>query len=157
MRPFTVYMAGPITGLTYDGAENWRAIAKTALFRSGIQGISPLRGQEYLRDIGKISGTGEGYQHLNVLSTPRGITSQNRFDATRCDLLLVNLLGATSVSIGTVMEITWADVKRIPIVVAMEPKGNPHEHMLINEVISYRVPTLEDAIRVVTVVADGIR
>lgn len=145
-----VYLAGPITGLTYDDGQDWRVYASAHLRKSGISGLSPLRGKEYLRALNApISGTGEEYAHMGVLSTPRGVMTRDRYDATRCDVLLVNLLGAKKVSIGTVMEIAWADLKRIPIVVAMEPEGNPHEHMMISEAIGYRVPSLDDALHVV--------
>jgi nucleoside 2-deoxyribosyltransferase len=144
----TVYLAGPISGLTFDGAQDWREHAVCELAKSGIHGLSPLRAKEYLRSIGTISGTGEEYAHMGVLSTPRGVMTRDRFDATRCDVLLVNLLGAQRVSIGTVMEIAWADAKRTPIVCAIEDKGNPHEHMMVSEALGYRVPTLDEAIHV---------
>ncbi|MGZ5095552.1 MAG: hypothetical protein ACXWCH_30925, partial [Burkholderiales bacterium] len=83
------------------------------------------------------------------------VMTRDRFDATRCDVLLVNLLGTTRVSIGTVMEIAWADAKRIPIVVAMEPQGNPHEHMMIAEAIGFRVPTLDEALHIVKAIIDN--
>jgi hypothetical protein len=152
VKTFTVYLAGPVTGLTYDGAEDWRAFAAGKLFARGVHAISPLRGQEYLRSIGEISPTGEGYATMHPLSSPRAIASQNRFDATRCGLMLVNFLGAQRVSIGTVMEIAWADLKRIPVVVAMEPEGNPHEHILINDAITHRTTTLEQAIDLAIVI-----
>jgi len=146
----TVYLAGPITGLTYDGATDWRHAVAADLNSVGIKGLSPMRGKDYLAALkGPISGTGEEYAHLGVLSLPRGVMTRDRFDATRCDVLLVNLLGATAVSIGTVLEIGMADVVRTPIVCAMEPSGNPHEHMMISEAIGYRVPTLADAVHVV--------
>jgi len=142
----TVYLAGPITGLAYGEAEDWRAYAKAVL--SPIKAFSPLRGKEYLASLGALSGTGEEYAHLGVLSLPRGVMTRDRFDATRCDVLLVNLLGATRVSIGTVMEIAWADLVRTPIVVAMEP-DNVHRHMMIDEAIGYQLDTLDAALDVV--------
>jgi hypothetical protein len=51
------------------------------------------------------------------MSKPKGLTTRDRWDAMRCDVLLVNLLGATKVSIGTVLEFGWADAMDIPIVV----------------------------------------
>lgn len=145
----TVYLAGPITGLSYDEGQDWRDFACTELSKSGVHGLSPLRSKDYLRSInGPLSGTGEEYAHMGVLSTPRGVMTRDRFDATRCDVLLVNLLGSQRVSIGTVMEIAWADLKRTPIVVAIEPEGNPHEHMMINEAIGFRVPSLGEAVHV---------
>lgn len=150
-----VYLAGPITGLTYDGAEDWRAYAKAELAKFNIHGLSPLRAKDYLRQVkGPLSGTGEEYEHLGVLSLPRGVMTRDRFDATRCDVLLVNLIGAKAVSIGTVMEIAWADLSRTPIVVAMEDKGNPHEHMMIAEAIGFRLPTLDGALHVVKAIID---
>lgn len=154
---FLVYLAGPITGLTYDGAEDWRAFAKEDLQRVGIKALSPLRAKDYLRQVaGPLSGTGEEYAHLGVLSTPRGVMTRDRYDATRCDVLLVNLLGAERVSIGTIMEIAWADALRTPIVVAIENSGNVHEHMMVNEAIGFRVPALEQALDIVKAIADNV-
>jgi nucleoside 2-deoxyribosyltransferase len=143
MREPLVYLAGPITGRTYDGATDWRKRACSELAAAGIKGLSPMRAKQYLAALpGPISGTGEEYAHLSVLSLPRGVMTRDRYDATRCDVLLVNLLGATAVSIGTVMEIAWADIVRTPIVCAIEEKGNPHEHMMITEAIGFRTPSL---------------
>lgn len=152
-RPI-VYCAGPITGLTLKGCTDWRVHAKAELANAGINGVSPMRGKDYLAKIGKISGTGEEYAHLGVLSTPRAVMTRDRFDATRCDVLLVNLLGAERVSIGTVMEIAWADACRTPIVCAIEPEGNCHEHMMIREALGFRVQTLKEALHVVKTILD---
>lgn len=148
----TVYLAGPITGLDYAGATDWREYAKKALHP--IKGLSPMRAKDFLKNVETFSATSEGYGELNVLAAPRGIMTRDRFDATRCDVLLVNLLGAKAVSIGTVMEIAWADLCRTPIVVAMEPEGNPHEHSMISEAIGYRVPTLDQAIAIVKAILE---
>lgn len=145
----TVYLAGPITGLSYQGATDWRHHVRDLLDPIGIRTYSPMRAKEYLATIGCISGTGEEYRHFGCLSLPRGVMTRDRFDATRCDVLLVNLLGAERVSIGTVMEIAWADAHRTPIVCAMEQSGNPHEHMMVQEAIGFRVDSLSDAVDVI--------
>lgn len=149
----TVYLAGPISGLGYIGATDWRNHAVDYLAEHGIKGLSPMRAKEYLkhveRDVG-FSSTCEEYGHLSPLSGPRGIMTRDRFDATRCDVLLVNLLGATKPSIGTIMEIAWADLCRTPIVVAIEADGsNPHEHAMVTEAIGFRCATLPEALDVV--------
>lgn len=145
----TVYLAGPITGLSFRGCTDWRNEAIKDLSAAGIKGLSPMRGKDYLAHLEKISGTGEEYKHLGVLATPRAVMTRDRFDATRCDVLLVNLIGAKQVSIGTVMEIAMADIKRTPIVCAIEPENNPHEHMMIAEAIGFRVESLEAALHTV--------
>jgi len=75
-------------------------------------------------------------------------------DCSTCDVLLVNLLGASKVSIGTVMEIAWAYQNRTPVVVVMEQEGNPHEHAMIREAIGFRVHTMGEAIAVVRTILD---
>lgn len=144
----TVYLAGPISGLSYDGAVDWRDFAVHELAAAGIKGLSPMRAKEYLSHMTDLDANCREYGHLNVLSSPRGIMARDRFDATRCDVLLVNLLHAERVSIGTAMEIAWADLSRTPIVCAME-NDNVHEHAMINQAIDFRVATLIEALHVV--------
>ena len=155
-----VYLAGPITGVNYQGCTDWRKHAVTRLAEHGIKGLDPMRGKEYLKAIAKdkpFTCDGDAYAVQGPLSTNRGITTRDRWDATRCDVLLVNLHGDNlgtdpdgkpRISIGTIMEIAWADANRIPIVCVMEP-GNPHDHGMVREVIGFRVVTLEDALDLV--------
>ena len=44
-----VYLAGPITGLTFDGCTDWREYAKKSLAEAGIDGLSPMRAKDYLK------------------------------------------------------------------------------------------------------------
>lgn len=142
----TAYLAGPIAGLGFEDVVTWRDFAIQELRKSGIVGRSPMRAKEFLEGVTCFSKSGLNEGAYSPLSTPRGITTRDRFDATHCDVLLVNLLGAKAVSIGTCLEIAWADANRIPIVCAMESQGNPHDHGMINEIVGYRVETLEQAI-----------
>ena len=144
----TVYLAGPIAGLNYAGATEWREAAIAALAEYGIRGLSPMRAKEYLAHVEEFSQSCVTEGVVNVLSTPRSVMTRDRFDATRADMLLVNLLGATRVSIGTVMEIAWADLTRTPVVLIMEP-GNIHEHAMIDQAIGWQVGSLEEALHIV--------
>jgi nucleoside 2-deoxyribosyltransferase len=145
----TVYLAGPITGLEYVEATNWRNDAKLLLALNGITGLSPMRGKEYLSEVKEFTMDGDKYSSFSVMSSNRGIMTRDRWDATRCDVLLVNLLDAKRVSIGTCMEIAWADAVRTPIVCVMEPTGNPHEHGMILEAIGFRTASLNEAIYII--------
>lgn len=147
----TVYLAGPISGLGYEGATQWRDLAAQMLSASGIKPLSPLRFKPYLKGIENIDKHNAEYGKINVLSSPRGIMARDRFDATRCDVMLVNLLNAEKVSMGTVMEIAWADLKRIPVVCIMEP-GNVHEHSMVLEAIDFRCGSLAEGIELVRAV-----
>lgn len=145
----TCYLAGPITGLMFAECVDWRNAVIKELAAEGITGLSPMRGKEYLEQIGEPLGPdGDKYKILSPLSTNRGIMTRDRWDATRCDVLLVNFIGATKVSIGTVMEIAWADAHRVPVVCAME-EGNPHEHGMVLEALGFRTSSLEAAVNLV--------
>lgn len=68
-------------------------------------------------------------------------------DMCRSAALLVNMLGAPELSAGTVMELAWGWHLRKPVVVIMEPDGNPHDlHPMLLEAYDYRVPTLDAGI-----------
>ena len=87
-----VYLAGPITGLSYQGCTDWRKFAKEQLDCDTIQAVSPMRAKEYLQRVPVISGHGREYESMGVYSTPRAVMTRDRFDATRCSVLLANLL-----------------------------------------------------------------
>jgi len=149
MRGKQVYLAGPISGCTHDGCTEWRDIATQSLEARGAHCLSPMRAKDYLKDAGVLEGSYEEH----VLSCSRGIMTRDFFDCTTCDLVLVNLLGYTRISIGTVMEIAWAYSRDIPLVCIIEP-ANPHNHPMIDEAIGFRVGTLEQAVDVVSAVLD---
>lgn len=149
MRP-SVYLAGPITGLTYDDGQDWRHYAKAWLEAEGIDGFSPLRAKTHLRALGVLDNAGtpdSAYIGLNALSEPQGITARDRFDCMGRDLVLVNFIGAERVSVGTCIELGWADAARVPLVVAMEA-DNIHRHAMVNTVSGFIVDSLDEALAV---------
>lgn len=143
-----VYLAGPISGLTYDGAQEWRDYFRTSI-DPRIQCYSPLRGKEYLTMRGKLEGSYDEFP----LSSDRGLTERDRFDCTKADLVVCNLLGATQrTSIGTMIELGWADANRVPVVLIMEKEGNIHEHPMVRQTTSWRVDNMQDALKIVEIV-----
>lgn len=147
-----VYLAGPITGMKYGECTDWRQYARDVLNDSGIEGISPMRGKEYLEETAKdepFSADGDKFKILSPLSTNRGIITRDRWDATRCDIMLVNFLGAKIASIGTVFEMAWANIKHTPIVIACEEDNIHWQHGFIKEVVGYRLDTLDKALSLV--------
>lgn len=147
-----LYLAGPISGCSYEGCTSWREhfqnliLNKCAESQQNFDGnlikcLSPMRGKDYLASEAEISGSYPNH----VLSCSRGIMTRDFFDCGRCDIVVANLLGASIVSIGTVMEIAWAYQSRIPVIAVME-EGNIHNHPMIDEAIGFRVPDLEAAV-----------
>jgi nucleoside 2-deoxyribosyltransferase len=141
-----VYLAGPIGGLTYDHAAQWRDYATLCFEQFGIHAYSPLRYKQFLREHGVL--TTHPYTS-NPLATARGILTRDHWDCMTADLIFVNFLGATTISMGTVMEVAFGHAYRKPIVAAME-LGNIHEHAMVSEAIDFRLDSLEQAVDIAT-------
>lgn len=133
-----VYLAGPITGEDYAGATDWREYVSAHL-SSDLRAISPMRGKSYLASETSIADSYE-----NLFSNPKAITTRDRNDVMRCDLVLANLLFAERVSIGTTMEIAWADAFRKPVILVAE-QGGLHHHAMLTTVAGWVVADLRDA------------
>jgi nucleoside 2-deoxyribosyltransferase len=147
-RDFLVYCAGPISGLHYTEGQSWREYVAKNLPEE-IRAISPLRAKsEKLARVGIIVDSYED----NPLTSTKGITTRDRLDCTRADAVLVNLLGATTVSVGTCIELGWADANRIPVVLVIETRGNLHDHPMVRDIAGFRVETLDEAIAVLEAV-----
>lgn len=136
-----LFLAGPLTGLSYREALGWRKYVESRL-PADVIAFSALRGKEYVADERILKDTYP--EHL--LSTPQGTITRDRYDVSRCDALFVNLLKADRISIGTIMEMAWADAWRIPIILAME-KGNIHDHAFVRQVAAFIASDLDEAIQ----------
>jgi nucleoside 2-deoxyribosyltransferase len=141
MKPI-VYLAGPVTGLSYAQVTTWRTEAKRRL-APNVECADPMRGTEHLRHETKIKTTYTDHP----FTTRRGIMMRDYFDVCRSTALLVNMLDAPEVSKGTIMELAWAFHLRKPVIVIMEPHGNLHDHHpMLLETYDFRVPTLDEGI-----------
>lgn len=153
---FKVYLAGPITGLSYGEARHgWRkafpGYFKDA-FTSRIEFYSPMRGKEHLAAVKELVG-GDVYK-TNPISSAAGITTRDHNDVFTADVMVANFLGAKSGSLGTGIEFGWASAYKVPIVTIMEPEGsgNPHDHLMIKHLSGYIVHDLETAARIVQLI-----
>ena len=131
-----VYLSGPIAGLSMSEATNWRSEVREAL-EPDIRALDPMRGQH----------------STDLADYPSALAQKAMFerdfqDVLRADLTFVNLLGAKAVSQGTIYEIGWAYHARKPLVVAIEAKGNPHDHLFLQHQAGFLVRSIADAIRV---------
>lgn len=148
------YLAGPITGESYEGATDWRAHVAEHL-DSNIEVLSPMRHKEYL-----LHETSIADEYTTLMSTQRAITARDKFDTQRADIVISNLLGASRVSIGTMIEYGWASGntnKNTLIITVMEKEKNLHDHAMVRELSDWNVDSLEEAIRVAnTVLVPGV-
>ena len=141
-----VYLAGPISGLDYKTACLWRESVQN-LIPYWVETLSPMRGKDYLNNGKPIAD----HDITKTLCTIEAITARDYNDVKRSAVVLVNLLGTTKVSIGTVMEIAWAKALNIPCVLVME-KGNIHEHAMIIASCGFVCSNLSEAIKVIATI-----
>jgi len=136
-----IYLAGPITGLTFDGCTEWRD-QFTELMGDDYRCLSPMRAKDFLQNQKSLAA--QGYSEF-TLSTQKAINTRDHFDCTRANLIVMNMLGAKIVSIGTCIEVGWAFQARVPILLIMEKEGNIHDHAMLRECIGWQVETIEEA------------
>ncbi len=146
-----VYLCGPISNISYAESVDWRQQFTDILSPHGIETLSPMRGKGYLKDVQSLSQLGYG----STMSNAHSITTRDRFDTVRADMIVSNLLGAEKVSIGSMIEFGWADLSRVPVLLIMENEGNPHEHGMVTDIAGWRVDTVEEAIHVIKGVLIG--
>lgn len=140
-----VYLAGPITGLTFSQATDWR-IETMNKMPHWIHTLSPLRAKEYLKsECLKVEPLIKKQYEDSTMSSAKGINTRDYNDVKRSAAILVNFLDTNKVSIGTVMEIAWAKVFEIPIVLIIN-KGNIHEHPMIETSCGFIVNSLNEGI-----------
>ncbi len=149
---FTVYLAGPITGLTHDESVGWRNEFQKLYFDIlnkshaneylyNVHFLSPMRGKDYLKEVGVIQ---DSYTTFDCLATEDGIIGRDYNDCKRSNALIVNLLNTKIVSIGTVMELAWCYDMHKPAILIMD-KNNIHNHPFVRRCSNFKVETLEQA------------
>lgn len=141
MKP-SLYLAGPIGGQTHSGATEWRDYV-TEKLDGIIDCYSPLRAKKFAHGT---TFTGS-YPQGDPLWTDQGITTRDRLDVMRCDGLIVNFSGVTKVSIGTCIELGWADAWRKPVIIVMEAQ-NVHNHCMVRNIAGYIVNDIDEAIAI---------
>lgn len=152
-----VYLCGPISGLTAEEAvNNWRTEAAFKLDHVTIPGIrssawplrlprmrvlSPMRFKTNLPP-GKLPP--EGFTDLGPLYTNRGIFGRDRNDVRTSDVVLAYFAGAERVSIGSMIELGWADAWNIPVVAVLDPL---HDHVFVKQVATAVCKDLDEAVQ----------
>ncbi len=148
-----IYFAGPITGLTYEDAADWREAWAPRFEALGHTIASPLRGKESLRGKGVLSG---------VFDEGKAAVHRDLWDIDRSDIVLTNLEGAEIPSVGTIAEIGYAYARGKFILTVMSdpeaaelaslginaprPSHNPHDHIFVTEMSSVILPSMPEAL-----------
>jgi len=82
-----VYLAGPISGMEYEGAVEWRNWAMEWLRAVGIRAYSPMRAKEFLAAEEQHGRLPTFLAHDHPLATSKGIMCRDHTDCVRADAL----------------------------------------------------------------------
>lgn len=147
-----IYLAGPITGLSYGDTTDWRKSATAYLREFNLSAVCPMRGKSYLQHEKHIADSYDSADKM--LSSKHAISIRDKWDVQTCDAVLMNLLGATKVSIGTMVELGWATAWNKPVIIVMEP-GNIHTHAFTEELSYIVVDNIDTGIAVIATLFAG--
>lgn len=157
MKQRYVYLSGPITGLTYKQARHgWRDDVANALMEDGIKVLSPMRHEGHLAELMRKTISEKNLKGINhFFSQPKMIVAKDLLDIDMSNLVLVNFLGAKTVSQGTLAELGYA-YKKKPIIVIRE-KNNIHNSPFVNEMADTVLDNLDDAVNIIkSLLSEGI-
>ena len=138
-----VYLCGPISGLTADGAREWREDAEYKFRQRKLGGVKVLSPMRFKSKLPAGALPPEGFNDLGPLYTNRGIFGRDRNDVRTSDVVLAYFAGAERVSIGSVMELGWADAWNIPVVAVLDPL---HDHVFVKQVATALCKDLDEAV-----------
>jgi nucleoside 2-deoxyribosyltransferase len=140
-----VYLAGPVSGLSWKEATLWRKEVTKHLWQDwGIEAIDPLEGKAHLQFEKAIPLTTE-----HVRDQAPAILDAALYNVMRADMLLVHFNEGSTVSIGTVMEIAWARYLHKPVVVVSDSVNNVHNHPMITASVTAVVSSLTEALAII--------
>lgn len=147
----TVYLAGPIDGMTFGAANDWRKYVHDKLVPHGIIGVSPLRCEPLPEGEEKYKA---GYT-CPKFGTAKAIGSKNIHDVRNCDITLAFLPGPrSSVSLGTICELAGAHfINKQTVMVSDDPYVMSHP--VIDAMSGWKLENMDDAIEVIVGVLGG--
>ena len=152
---YHVYLAGPITGCTYEECVAWREDFIRSVPYS-IKCLSPMRGKTRRGSTCREEATGsaEISKSDNILRQASSIMARDYFDCMRADVIVFNMLGTTRVSIGTCMEMAWGYANQTPMIFIMEKEGNLHDHAMVRACGGFWCETIDEAKQTLLAILD---
>ena len=153
--PNSIYLAGPMNGLTWRQASEWRDRVEEVLVEDKYEAdeetwviYNPLNGEiEGCEDLDEIIGAPKSTdtQRRKLSHTATGITAKDEFYLRKSDWVLANFTGENRVSIGTCWELgfAWALGKQI---ISVIPPSGIHDHAFVRRRSHIFVPELEEAL-----------
>ena len=135
-----IYFARPISGCTPQEVQLYYKMILSHPDLIQYEKFIPFVENEIIRTDEPFRASG-----YDGLASDHAIYERDKWFAEHCDILLVNLLGSKSKSIGCMFELVWAKKANAHTLVIMEP-NNPHYHAFVLQAADMVFATFEDAI-----------
>jgi nucleoside 2-deoxyribosyltransferase len=135
-----IYLAGPITGKSFDEVMGRYREKTSVLTDFGYEVLSPMTAKGGLKGVSTFVSTG----YESPVANDHSIFERDRWMVAQADVVLVDLSNAVTVSIGTMMELAWASYLNKHTVLVM-PHGNVHDHAFVKEAADVRFGDMEEA------------
>jgi len=142
MNKLKIYLAHPISGLSYDEVVSYYKDVEEKLKRMGYEVYHPMIAKGCLRNEKKFSKS--DYQH--PVTANHAVKERDKWMVKHVDVILVDFTGAKEVSIGCVSELAWADDTPTVYSVVILPKDNVHNHAFIKEMADIIFESREEAL-----------
>lgn len=136
-----IYLAHPITGLSFNKVEEYYVKKYDDLTRFGYTVFFPMVAKRYLSDEKEMKA--ESYDNY-PLSTNHAIIERDRWMVLQSDVIYVDFCFTKRVSIGCCMELGWGHDHAKHTIISME-KNNVHSHAFVIEAADVIFPTEEEA------------
>lgn len=142
MSHLIVYCARPITGCKFNEIEAYYRRITTRLSAISIQVFIPA----WRRDFHEGDRKPESDGSWASPEIDRDIKEGDKWLVQHSDILFANLVDAVQASIGSAMEIAWADDVGVKSVVVMDKSGI-HRHPFVCNCAARIYSTEEEALR----------
>jgi len=133
MKQYKVYLSGPIASLSPSEALEWRVYARAFLkeySNDQVIGICPMRHSTY-KDTGRLDR-----KAVDILKDAAACYARDKNDIKECDLVFVNVMSPPErISMGTNIEVGWADAFGKPIIAAVDEGGVYEKDLLFRATV----------------------
>lgn len=139
-----VYLAGPMPGQQIDG-EDWRDYAIERIRDEDIEVnvVLPYFLENYVDE-----------WDITESDAATVLTHRDYRFSTESDFVLANFTDAESRSMGTCIELGWADAFGVTVITVLQ-EGWVHWHPMVRECSDFIVPTLDDALGILGALAQA--
>lgn len=152
-----LYIAGYITGLTFEQASSYFTRTRDLLADVGYEVYHPFTGKGQLRrEAGALKSS--DYIDDSPLLTAHGITHRDHWMVKQADVVLMDLSRAREVghpSIGCTAELAWCFAYQKHSVVVRQSDDPYHHHAFINEMATVIYPDLDSALHYLAALIAG--